>query len=153
MNVPQGIRHMRKKSGLNQQFFATAVNMSTRALAQYEDGTRSPEPKQMLALYAYAAKHHPELADLFWDAFIGQVEPLPSLTLTTTERVMDLITAAVHRAYNAATAPDRGTILSSIHQALAASRTTPTPDVIRALTGLAPEEITKIRQQYGVSTE
>jgi DNA-binding XRE family transcriptional regulator len=135
-NVTQAIRQMRKKSGLNQQFFATAVNMSTRALAQYEDGIRSPEPKQMLAFYAYASEHHPELAAIFWEAFVALVEPLAGVTLTTTERVLDLIKIAIYRLSAMTHVLDRDSVLAAISQMLAAAPTA--------------EEVNQMRQTYGI---
>jgi transcriptional regulator with XRE-family HTH domain len=126
-NVTQAIRHMRKKSGLNQQFFATAVNMSTRALTQYEEGTRSPEPKQMLAFYAYASKHQPELAPLFWQAFIGLVEPLPGVTLTTLEKALGQIGRTLEE-LRTLPQPAQDSFLAAAGQMLEALRTLPEPE-------------------------
>jgi transcriptional regulator with XRE-family HTH domain len=55
MTVTEATRTLRELSGLSQQFLATKLNMSTRALSQYESG-KTPEPKQLLALCAYAYK-------------------------------------------------------------------------------------------------
>ena len=74
MTLTEAIRELRRVSGLNQQYLATELKMSTRALSQYENG-KTPEPKQLLALYACAhRKKRTDLCQIFADALTKELE-------------------------------------------------------------------------------
>ena len=47
------IRELRRISGKSQQHFGTELNISIRALQQYEGG-KTPEPRQLIAFGCYA---------------------------------------------------------------------------------------------------
>ncbi len=74
MTVTEAIRTLRKLSGLNQQYFATALKMSTRAMSQYEAG-KMPGAKQLLHFYAEAhRRNRPDLGLIFRDALGKELE-------------------------------------------------------------------------------
>jgi transcriptional regulator with XRE-family HTH domain len=75
MTLTEAIRELRRLSELSQQFFATELKMSTRALGQYESG-KTPEPKQLMAFCAYARKkNRPDLEQIFNEALAWELEP------------------------------------------------------------------------------
>jgi transcriptional regulator with XRE-family HTH domain len=74
MTVTEAIRELRRISGKNQQFFATELKMATRSLSQYESG-KTPEPKQLLAFYAYAHRtQRPDLCRIFSETLAKELE-------------------------------------------------------------------------------
>ena len=74
MTVTEAIRTLRKLSGLNQQYFATQLKMSTRAMSQYEAG-KTPEPKQLLSFYAAAHRMgRPDLCRIFQETLSKELE-------------------------------------------------------------------------------
>jgi transcriptional regulator with XRE-family HTH domain len=77
MTLTEAVRELRRLSGLNQQFFATELKMSTRALSQYESG-KTPEPKQLLAFYARAYKQgRADLCQIFAETLSKEMEAPP----------------------------------------------------------------------------
>ena len=79
MSLSEAIRELRRLSGKSQQVLATELSMTTRSLQLYELGRRTPEPRGLLALAAYAdALDSDELYGIFLgDALLEQLKPPP----------------------------------------------------------------------------
>jgi transcriptional regulator with XRE-family HTH domain len=89
MSVTDAIHELRRESGLNQQYLATDLRISIRAMSQYENG-KTPEPKTMLKFYAYALKlRRTDLATVFSNAFVRELDPPPGVEVFTRCTVVD----------------------------------------------------------------
>jgi transcriptional regulator with XRE-family HTH domain len=81
MTLTEAIKTLRKISGLNQQFYATHLGLSTKSLYQYEHG-KTPEPKQLVALAADAARRgRSDLYAVIWKAFTDEIVPPPGFAI------------------------------------------------------------------------
>ena len=80
MNLSEAIRELRRASGdKSQQVLATELGIATKTLQMYEKGRATPEPKNLLALAAYAAGlNRGDLFTVFTgDALMDQLTPPP----------------------------------------------------------------------------
>ena len=91
MTVTEAVRELRRLSGLSQQFFATKLNMSTRALHQYEHG-KTPEPKQLLAYAAYAITiRRPDIHHIFARALAEELQAPPGFDVAISIRANESV--------------------------------------------------------------
>ena len=82
VGLGEAILELRRVSGLNQQYFATKLKMSTRALSTYEGG-RIPKPKQLLAFWAESHElKRPDLAELFHLMLVDELQPPPGCRIS-----------------------------------------------------------------------
>ncbi len=78
MTLKDAILELRRASGKSQQVLATELGMATKTLQLYEQG-RTPEPRKLLALAAYADRlDRDDLYEVFLgDALMEQLTPPP----------------------------------------------------------------------------
>ena len=73
MSIHDAVKVLRKALGLSQQAFATELDMSIRAVVNYEKD-RAPNAPALARLESLAAeKQHPELASIFGDALATEL--------------------------------------------------------------------------------
>jgi transcriptional regulator with XRE-family HTH domain len=73
MTLTEAIQELRRLSGKSQQFFATELNMSIRALQKYERG-KTPEPLQLIAFIIEAQRvGRTDLEEVLGSAFAEMV--------------------------------------------------------------------------------
>ena len=79
MTLSEAIKELRRVANKTQQVLATELGIATKTLQLYEAGRATPEPKNLLALAAYADGFaNDELFDTFMgDALMNQLVPAP----------------------------------------------------------------------------
>jgi transcriptional regulator with XRE-family HTH domain len=84
MTLPEAIQELRRVAGKTQQVLATELGIATKTLQLYESGRALPEPKNMLALAAYADRlDNDNLYDIFTgDALMKQLVPPPGYQIS-----------------------------------------------------------------------
>jgi hypothetical protein len=74
--IAKAASELRRISGESQQFFGARLRISTKAIQLYEDGSRIPEPKQLVAFAVYAdSVNRFDLSRLFIDELERQLAP------------------------------------------------------------------------------
>jgi transcriptional regulator with XRE-family HTH domain len=79
MTLPEAIRELRRVANKSQQVVATELGIAVKTLSMYESGQATPEPKNLMALAAYADRlDEDNLYRIFLgDALLQQLVPPP----------------------------------------------------------------------------
>jgi transcriptional regulator with XRE-family HTH domain len=81
MTITEAVRELRRMSGQSQQHFGTQLNISIRALQQYEQG-KVPEARQLLAFAAHAyTVGRKDLYQIFTKSLNEELAPPPGFYL------------------------------------------------------------------------
>ena len=92
MTLSEAIRELRRTANKSQQVLATELAIATKTLQLYESGRATPEPKNLLALAAYADRlDNDALYEVFMgDALMDQLgeddaQPRPAATAASSD--------------------------------------------------------------------